>query len=341
MTYANRSVAVLGLTILTLAVGRAAASGSSPQASQAAPVHAGCVAPGFAAMFDVTGEHGMEHESELRNIAGKAIAVAFKDGDGVELVTFFKPDAAEKVLIGCPFSFFHITRAGELRAESEFRTAYACRLLNNVLVPRNIEKTGESVADLLLEVPVLDTSIAANLKVQTVPDRKGAGWVRTESLARNSDAKMLPPGRSVLVDWAAKSDVDGQNLLSLGEVRYKLRVADQGNEIILVSTRVTRAQISELTSQQLVAVQADVAVLKSVARDWVNDRARAMKSLNILIEKSKNSVFTDYYPWVKQQLEKDIKNMGERDKWRDPRPDRHPPGGVPASRPAPVPIPTH
>lgn len=329
------------LYLLCTAAVRAHADDAPPQATQPSIIRAGCIAPGYVATFDVTGQHGMEHETEQRNIAGKAVAVAFKEGDGVELITLFKPDAAEKVLIGCPFSFFHLTRAGDLNQEGDLRNAYACRLLNNVLIPRNILKTEERVSDLLQEVPVIDSSIAANLKVQTVPDRNGPGWVRTESLARNSDAKMLPPGRSMLIDWSGKYDVDGKNLLSLGEVRYKLRVSDQGNAIIVVATRVARSNIAELSSPQLAAIETDLPVLKSVARDWVNDRARAMKSLNVLIEKSKNSVFTDYYPWVKKQLEKDIQSMGERDKWREPRGGRLPPGGVPASRPAPVPIPSH
>ncbi len=326
---------------LSVASGQVWAEGDAPLDSQPVVIRAGCLAPGLVATFDVTGEHGMEHEPEQRNIAGKAVAVAFKDGEGVQLITLFKPDAAEKVLIGCPFSFFHISKAGELSPEGEFRIAYVCRLLNNILIPRNILKTEERLTDLLQEVPVIDSSIAANLKVQTVPDRNGAGWVRTEALARNSDSKMLPPGRSQLVEWTAKFDVDARNLLTLGEVRYKLRVSDQGNSIIVVSTRVTRTNLSELTSPQLAAVETDAPILKSIARDWVNDRARAMKSVNFLIEKSKNSPFTDYYPWLKKQLEEDIRKMGERDKWREPRGGRLPPGGVPATRPAPVPIPSH
>lgn len=333
-------LAFLTVSCLFRPAGAQADDASAP-ATQPAIARAGCVAPGFVAAFDVFGSHGREDEPEQRDLAGKALAVAFKDGDGIQLITLYKPDASEKILIGCPFSFFRITRTGEFSPEGEFRVAYACRLLNNVLIPRNITKTEERVTDLLQEVPVIDSSIAANLKVQTIPDRNGGSWVRTEKLARESDAKMLPPGRTMLIGWSAKFDVDGRGLLSLGEVSYKLRVSDQGNSIINVATRVTRTAITELTSPQFAALEADTPVLKSIARDWVNDRARAMKSVNYLIEKSKNSVFTDYYPWLKKQLEEDIRKMGERDKWREPRRGRLPPGGIPASQPAPVRIPTH
>ena len=317
--------ASIRLTVSTFAVlaaslmARAAAADPKSAASASSLARYVGLAPDQVAVFDVIGEHGMEHEAERRNLAGRLLAVGYANEGQRGIVTIYHPNKTENVLVGCPVTFMTTDSSGATQRDADYQTAFACSFLLDAFFPADFSPTEESVRDVLQNVYTLHAYMPANLKVQTVPSRTDAGWVRLESLARPSDPKVIAPGNSRLMSWDAKYDVDAKGMLALADNRYKLEVSDQGNSIILVSVRLARSSLRPQTPAESARLKSDIAIVKSIARDWILDRGRAMKSVDYLIEHSKDCVFASELPFLKEHLQSDIKRLGERDAWRYPK----------------------
>jgi len=301
-----------------LTTGSAFGAADKPVAAPSRAPYIG-VAPGNIAVFDVVGEHGMEHEADRRVLNGKFVAVGYEKAGQRGVVTVFHPNKTDKVLGGCPITFLNADASGQVRRDIDYHAPIACTYLVDALFPIKLIPTGEGTTDVLQDVYAIDIPIPANLLVQTVPDRTNAGWVRTELLARPSDPKMLPPGNSRLMSWEAKYDVDPTGQLALADNHYKLEVSDLGNSIIIVNVRLSRASTRALTADEVLRLNNDIAIYKSIARDWILDRGRAAKSIDHLIDDSKGCAFSSELPFLKQHIQDDIKRVGERDAWRYPK----------------------
>ncbi len=302
--------------LFTVGLARAAAENAAAAPARAPYVG---VAPGNIAVFDVVGEHGMEHEAESRVLNGKFIAVGYEKDGQRGVVTLYHPNKTDKVLGGCPITFLNADASGQVRRDIDYHAPIACTYLVDALFPIKLVPTGEGTTDVLQDVYALDIPMPVNLLVNTVPDRNNAGWTRSEMLARPSDPKLLPPGNSRMMFWEAKYDVDPAGQLALADNRYKLEASEQGNAIIFVNVRLSRASTRALNADEVLRLNKDLAIYKSIARDWILDRGRAAKSIDHLIDDSKGCVFASELPFLKQHIQDDIKRVGERDAWRYPK----------------------
>ncbi len=315
---ARRFATIIAAAAALFTTGSVIAAAEKAAAASARAPYVG-VAPGNIAIFDVVGEHGMEHEADRRVLNGKFVAVGYEKDGQRGVITLYHPDKTDKILGGCPITFLNADATGQVRRDVDYHAPIACTYLVDALFPIKLVPTGEGSTDVLQDVYAIDIPMPANLLVHTIPDRNNAGWVRTELLARPSDPKMLPPGNSRLMFWEAKYDVDPTGQLALADNHYRLEVADLGNSIIIVNVRLSRASTRALTASEVLRLPKDLAIYKSIARDWILDRGRAAKSIDHLIDDSKGCVFASELPFLKQHIQEDIKRVGERDAWRYPR----------------------
>jgi hypothetical protein len=316
--------------LLALAAAAAAAAADPPPGPTRA-AYVG-IAPGQVAVFDVIGEHGMEHEAERRDLAGTLMAVGYETDGARGVVTIFHPRKIEKILGGCPITFMKCDSQGNVFRDSEYHAPLASTYMVDALFPIGLVPTAAGKVDILQNVYTLDMQMPANLIVETAPNRNDAGWLRTETLARPSEPRLLPPGSSRLMKWEAKYDVDPRGTIALADNQYRLEVSDLGNAIILVNIRLARSSQRSLTPAEAARLPSDIKILQSVARDWILDRTRALKSLDVLIANPKDCVFAPELPFIRQMLESDIKRIGERDPWRYPQGSRATP--PPTTQPA-------
>jgi len=266
---------------------------------------------GFLAEFDVSGRHGSEADTELRDLQGRAVVFAYSHDGITQVVFLYQPDHPEKVMIGCPLTFLRIGPDGFAHREKEYKSAFANSLLIPILFPTWLRATEPGIHDIEEPLVALETVIPTVLKVEMLPDPAGAGWVRTERLAKPSDEHVIPPGRGRISDWDAKYEIAADGTLLLADVKYKMQVSSLGNLVLTISGRLNRAQIRPLSPEEQARIRTDVDVLKTISRDWVTDRVKTRKSVDYLMTHSTGSVMAPHVAFLKQQLESDISRIGE------------------------------
>ncbi|MCK6455707.1 MAG: hypothetical protein L6Q92_04155 [Phycisphaerae bacterium] len=318
MSANDRRTHLPALTLALVAAGAAAQSptpaattqpaASAPTTTAPAPLRA--VRPGTLTIFETNGFHGLETETDRRQLTGKLHAVCFEDDGQTRIVTVYRPNDPG-VLLGCPVTFLRVGSDGLVRREPELNTTYAVTFLLDAIFSRSIARSDAAARDEYTQVTALEVAVPASLTVQTHPDPGDAGWMRTETLARFTDAVALPPGRGRLVAWDARFVVDTDGLLSLADVRYTAEIAAQGNMRIVVHANVARSTSRALSADERSGLAGDVKLLYDMAREWRMERGKSRRTLARLAASSPKSVFAPTLAYLGEHLEREIQRFGE------------------------------
>jgi hypothetical protein len=280
------------------------------------------------ATYDVTGYHGRQGDEEPRSLTGRMLALSYERDGLSQIITVFMPESPD-TLIGCPVTFGRPQPEGRVAMERELHTAYACTLVFDALFPRRLSATEERLSEERAERVILGMPVALALRVQTIPDREGGGWMRTDGLARFSDEVVLPPGRGQVRAWTAKYVVDGEGLLSLVDQFYSAVIAEQGNIVLEVRCNIARTSVRSLSEGETERLREDVSMLRAASRDWRDDwkieRGEALKKIRQLMRQEGESAFASALPAIESQLTWEIGRFGE---YQREKPQWRPPGAI-------------
>ncbi len=267
------------------------------------------IAPLTLAWYDTDGHHGGTDEVQKRRLTGRLLAVGYESPGGPCVLLYYEPRNPE-VMAGTPLTFGRVIGGGAVLIEARPERAFVSTFLTDVLFPRELRPGSEAVTEEYRSVTALETQVPVSVRTQTVPDRRGAGWVRTEKLVRPSEDVILPPGPSRVTAWESKYAVEADGTLSLADVRYEAEVPAQ-QLTITVHVHVARRESRALTDAERKRLDEDVSALRQIAMAWRMERGESRRLLDRFEPGASGSVFAPILGWMREHLVREIARYGE------------------------------